>query len=1625
MAMLAFDALVDLVEALRQQGYDVGPRECLAAQRLLLALQAQHGLPADAADWATLLAPVFCGSRLEQQAFGRDYRTWLARQGQGYGAQSASESTDTGPHRPTPGIAWPTPLPTPAPAAPAPAGAAAPGPRSAPWRALRAVQAAALVLGLLLGMLLGALVAWGWYGRPVDVVVQVTTTTDARSTVSTDCPSCQVVSSPDGAHTLTLRRWNLPLAITVQAGGHCSRTEALDWVGPLPPTLGLVLQPEPCTGTAAPVAVPPTRSAQLPQVLGQQVATTPARPHLGWQVAGAAVPALLCALGLAVLGWRTRLALGSAATAAPPALKALRLRQQAAELFDRATLRRVAQDLRRHRPTAMLEIDANATVTATVAAGGLFTPVLLQRHALPEYLVLIDQASARDHAAQAVTALMAQMADNGVAIDRWYYHRDPRQCQSAFNQPSRTSLADLQARHPGHVLLLFGTGEGLFDVLSGEPLPWLATLAAWPRRVLLTPLPPARWGWHEATLRGLGFDVVTADLAGLQQLANPEPARRADPRTERSFPALLRDGDARWTERAAPPAAEQDKLAAQLKWFLGPRGYQWLCALALYPQLHWEVTLHLGQRLLADSTELRTLLASLLQLPWLRLGQLPPWLRLRLAADLGAEPEGRARAAYAELLGQAGSDLQIEVAADAALGLSVAARLRSAWRGWRQHAQALDAARRSHPDSPLRDYPFVSFMRGEKPTQLEMAVPDSWRRLFERGWLPTAPQAVVATLLAALLGIAAWWGTGHLVTRPLDISALHLTDDGWLVVLQRVGEPLWLNPDQALARPFQDLPALPGVATLAKADALGGRGTAWPLAMALTPDGRWAAAVDAQDGVEVRPLPPVTTAERVRGGVAATGTGPMTTFELSPDGRHLLMARKGATLMLASWDDSGGVRLWPLPGDGPPALHALGPRHLALADPAGNGFALYRPGTPRQSQGVPLQMPDRLTALALSADGRWLAAGDASGRIKRWAIDGVPGTTDVVGSAGSAITRLAFSADGSLLASADARDGVLLWDPDTQERLALATQAPDSPVTQLAIHPDRTRLAAATAQGGLLVWRLTPPPPASAPAAANSAAPATDAAAVPAPPASALPATSASTAASVPPPARLVLTAQPANIAAGQTVQLCFSAQGGTAQAITPAVKGFEPGRKGCVAVRPEASTSYRIDGRGDAGQPLSARATVAVRQAAAPGAPPRILAFTVLPGEVERGGTVQLCWRVANVGRVSVSGTAIDNLALGPGTTTADGIEHQGCTTVTAGSEGEQTFQLQAMADGQPPVTRDGLVRVYTPRIWCCVRGAGSTTQANPTAQQQQPALKGQQAQQQLSLPNPALSSGSGRVLQTEATECRRLGGLQAATREAAEQQCSGRDELRLLGLRTRSGEALVIRSDARSEPVELQAEVDLTLRSADSALLALTLHHSFGTRGTCVDGGRVVMTATQAVQGSGRQRLMLRLPATLPREFQLSGFLGVSARLLPLTRAPDTETSQLSALAEARQSPIACLPYQPESVVDSRQSEACVAGFVLRQAYQGDPVCVTPATRAQVQADNAAAERRRAPEGSNFAPDNCRAGFVWREATITDHVCVTPEVRAQTADDNRRAASRRLQPGSSGNLSPSTPIR
>jgi hypothetical protein len=72
--------------------------------------------------------------------------------------------------------------------------------------------------------------------------------------------------------------------------------------------------------------------------------------------------------------------------------------------------------------------------------------------------------------------------------------------------------------------------------------------------------------------------------------------------------------------------------------------------------------------------------------------------------------------------------------------------------------------------------------------------------------------------------------------------------------------------------------------------------------------------------------------------------------------------------------------------------------------------------------------------------------------------------------------------------------------------------------------------------------------------------------------------------------------------------------------------------------------------------------------------------------------------------------------------------------------------------------------------------------------------------------------------------------------------------------------------------------------------------------------------------------------------------------------------------------------------------------------------PVASTPSVPGARAAHNAVKESRRVPGASG--PHTCASGYEWREAFGGDDVCVTGATRSRTAADNAAASARYDKP-------------
>ncbi|RLP24203.1 hypothetical protein [Mesorhizobium sp. YM1C-6-2] len=448
--------------------------------------------------------------------------------------------------------------------------------------------------------------------------------------------------------------------------------------------------------------------------------------------------------------------------------------------------RRLARQIAWREPVAGRRIHGERSIRATLARGGFLTPVMRRRRRLAEYVFLVPRRRLDDHERDRVSRFIDALARGGLSVQAYDYDPDPRSLMPRRTDETFTPSFDLRGlreRHPEARLVLVTDGTELVDYFTLKPLAFVAEeLAKWPARMLLTPVPMAEWGEREMNIAdALGGLVGRATPDGFRDLATafgdqPKPLPRpvAASRlpggekgmiqrvvswlveTERRLgmadsvaarPPAVRFDDPFLRSDAPPPDADVRALLLELHRWLGPRGFHWLAACAVYPQLRFGVTVYLGLKITAHyGVEVplfsEKLLAQLTLLPWFRSGYMPPWLRKALLDALPEEERGDIRAAVDAMLNGR------PVLPDG-VALPPEARLPV----WRPETEGLDVP----PDAVMADL----MMRDENAPQVKG---DAFERIFgpHMRRALTVRGLVIAGVLAWCL--AAWW----LWPRPAD-----------------------------------------------------------------------------------------------------------------------------------------------------------------------------------------------------------------------------------------------------------------------------------------------------------------------------------------------------------------------------------------------------------------------------------------------------------------------------------------------------------------------------------------------------------------------------------------------------------------------------------------------------------------------------------------------------------------------------------------------------------------------------------------------------------------------------------------------------------------------------------------
>ena len=397
------------------------------------------------------------------------------------------------------------------------------------------------------------------------------------------------------------------------------------------------------------------------------------------------------------------------------------------------------------------ELDLMESLRTSLEQGGIPELIYCKQRVAAQYLVLIDQQSSGDQLARYYQDLVWEMQKRDITAEFYFYDRSPWWCWKQRNDPaSELDIARLAAEYGNYRLLLVGDGHGLLDDLDGHLREEARVFRQWPVRALLSTSPPGDWSRLEDQLEQLFPVILPATPPGIGQLVRAWDRSR-DPLerwTEDSLGEWRRD----FPESA--PVLERASMLEELRAYLGEKGFQWLCACALFPQLHYELSLHYGDFLGLLQGENHVLLIRLLRLPWFRQGSLPAKLRVQLCEQLDPDLAKKVRSHLQSILRQdrnqapegsyARQGQQLTLALYQYLNSS---RNKSDLHSLRQHLKQVDP-------HGIRDAVSLQHLSSISPGPFRIILP---RNFFE-GEIRMFGTKWITRLGMALLAIGVFWG---------------------------------------------------------------------------------------------------------------------------------------------------------------------------------------------------------------------------------------------------------------------------------------------------------------------------------------------------------------------------------------------------------------------------------------------------------------------------------------------------------------------------------------------------------------------------------------------------------------------------------------------------------------------------------------------------------------------------------------------------------------------------------------------------------------------------------------------------------------------------------------------------
>jgi formylglycine-generating enzyme required for sulfatase activity len=442
---------------------------------------------------------------------------------------------------------------------------------------------------------------------------------------------------------------------------------------------------------------------------------------------------------LQVYAWhRHSLALQKVRGKKPPIAYPIRVQRSDPDFVKNRTFYQTATRLRERQISDRMKIHVGQTIHKTINAAGFPTFVYQPLTEPPDYLFLINLPHHKDHYAHFIKHVSDRLNQEEIQITTYFYRDDPQICFKNM-QSQREMLKDIIPKYKACRLIIMGTGDALLDPLSGELEQWTKMFESFKHRALLSSRHLSEWGMREINLSQL-FIVLPATIESLDHCVSQFQMDQDQ--------AQVFEETSRVDIFMPVDQSPKDQIQSLQKWMGDRVTFEWLCACAVYPELHWNLTLYL-YNCISDQPLQESSMLALIRLPWFMNGHIPDPMRLELIKCLDKDKLTVVRQAIIQLFDKHSSTLKDHDTF----------RLNIAIQKWMLNPEDAQLKRDIQEiaideQRIIQDYTVLRLLSSVPASPLQFMLPKRLRQLFFKNALPLLGfKAGIKLLWAALITI--------------------------------------------------------------------------------------------------------------------------------------------------------------------------------------------------------------------------------------------------------------------------------------------------------------------------------------------------------------------------------------------------------------------------------------------------------------------------------------------------------------------------------------------------------------------------------------------------------------------------------------------------------------------------------------------------------------------------------------------------------------------------------------------------------------------------------------------------------------------------------------------------------